>query len=189
MVRKLKSSINKVSEIKSKLEEELDLDFMFEENEGETFDRFEKFDVNIPLKSDLFKIKKSGQGNKIEKLTERFGIRITELEKEILDTLKKEGVNVSEKIRKVILKQYESLVKSKIKDKYIDCTNKLEGNLILMENLKTSYLEIKTLRGDTKEEAQELVNRRYKIKYELDSLLRESKHLEDFLNKYNEMFK
>ena len=59
----------------------------------------------------------------------------------------------------------------------------------IMENLKTSYLEIKTLRGDTKEEAQELVNRRYKIKYELDSLLRESKHLEDFLNKYNEMFK
>ena len=51
MVRKLKNNIKKVSEIKSKLEEELDLDFMFEENEGETFDRFEKFDVNIPLKS------------------------------------------------------------------------------------------------------------------------------------------
>ena len=157
---------------------------MFEEDEGETFDRFEKFDVNIPLKSDLFKIKKSGQGNKIEKLTERFGIRITELEKEILDTLKKEGVNVSEEIRKMILKQYESLVKSKIKDKYIDYTNKLEENLILMENLKTSYLEIKTLRGDTKEEAQELVDRRYKIKYELDSLIRASKHLINFLNKY-----
>ena len=113
MVRKLKNNIKKVSEIKSKLEEELDLDFMFEEDEEETFNRFEKFDVNIPLKSDLFKIKKSGQGNKIEKLTERFGIRITELEKEILDTLKKEGVNVSEEIRKMILKQYESLVKSR----------------------------------------------------------------------------
>ena len=126
MVRKLKNNIKKVSEIKNKLEEELDLDFMFEEDEGETFDRFEKFDVNIPLKSDLFKIKKSGQGNKIEKLTERFGIRITELEKEILDTLKKEGVNVSEEIRKMILKQYESLVKEKIKVKFLECSNKLE---------------------------------------------------------------
>ena len=126
MVRKLKNNIKKVSEIKNKLEEELDLDFMLEEDEGETFDRFEKFDVNIPLKSDLFKIKKSGQGNKIEKLTERFGIRITELEKEILDTLKKEGVNVSEEIRKMILKQYESLVKEKIKVKFLECSNKLE---------------------------------------------------------------
>ena len=85
----------------------------------------------------------------------------------------------------MILKQYESLVKSKIKDKYVECSNKLEQNLILIENLKASYLEIKTLRGDTKEEAQELVNKRYKIKYELDSLLREAKHLEDVLNKYN----
>lgn len=189
MVRKLKNNIKKVSEIKSKLEEELDLDFMFEEDKEETFNRFEKFDVNIPLKSDLFKIKKSGQGNRIEKLTKRFEIRITDLEKEILDILKKEGVNVSEEIRRMILKQYESLIKSKIKDKYIDCANKLEKNLILIENIKTSYLEIKTLRGKTKKEAQELVDKRYKIKYELDSLLKESKHLENFLNKYNEMFK
>lgn len=179
MVRKLKNNIKKVSEIKSNLEEELDLDFMFEEDEGETL-----IDLKIWCKYS-FKIKKSGQGNKIEKLTKRFEIRITDLEKEILDILKKEGVNVSEEIRKMILKQYESLVKSKIKDKYVECSNKLEQNLILIENLKASYLEIKTLRGDTKEEAQELVNKRYKIKYELDSLLRESKHLEDFLNKYN----
>ena len=189
MVRKLKNNIKKVSEIKNKLEEELDLDFMFEEDEKETFNRFEKFDVNIPLKSDLFKIKKSGQGNKIEKLTKRFEIRITDLEREILDILKKEGINVSEELRKMILKEYESLVKEKIKVKFLECSNKLEENLILIENLKTSYLKIKTLRGDTKEEAQKLVDRRYKIKFELDSLLRESKHLEDFLNKYNEVFK
>lgn len=186
MVRKLKRHKEDLQENLMKLVKEIEdfEDDEIEESEEKSYSKFEPFEIDIPLKSDLLEPMNSGQGNKIEKLTERFDIRITTLEKEILKNLKENGINVSEEIRKMILKLNESLVSSKIKDKYIKCANELENNLILIENLKINYLEIKYLRGKTQEEAQELVNRRYKIKYELDSLIRASKHLINFLNKY-----
>lgn len=183
MVRKLKKHKEDLQENLMKLVKEIE-DFEDDEIEEKTYSKFEPFEIDIPLKSDLLEPLNSGQGNKIEKLTERFDIRITALEKEILKNLKENGINVSEEIRKMILKLNESLVRSKIKDKYIKYADELENNLILIENLKINYLEIKYLRGKTQEEAQELVNSRYKIKYELDSLIRASKHLINFLNKY-----
>lgn len=156
-----------------------------EECEEENFSKFKKFDIYIPLKSDFFETMKAGQGHKIEKLTERFETRMTALEKEIISNLKENGINVSEEIRKMILKLDKSLVERKTKSKYTECSEELEKNLILIENLKISYSKIKTLRGNTKEEAQDLVNKRFKIKYEIDNLMKKNKSLKIFLNKYN----
>lgn len=160
-----------------------------EECEEENFSKFKKFDIDIPLKSDFFETMKAGQGHKIEKLTERFETRMTALEKEIICNLRENGINVSEEIRKMILKLDRSLVERKKKSKYTECSEELEKNLILIENLKISYSKIKTLRGNTKEEAQDLVNKRFKIKYEIDNLMKKNKSLKIFLNKYNNVLR
>ena len=183
MVRKLKKHKTDLQENFLKLVKEIE-DF---EDEEESYRKYEPFEINIPLKSDFFEPMQAGAGEKIEKLTERFAIRLTPLEKEILDNLKENGINASEEIRKTILKLSRTLVVNKIRDKYVECADELEKNLNLIEDLKENYLEIRMLRGQTQKEAQELVNKRYKIKYEIDNLVRRSHHLKEFLNKYGEV--
>lgn len=173
MVRKIKKKVKEINDI----------------NE-ESFDDFDlnKFNINKPLKSDLVETYECGQGNKIEKLTERFEIRLTKLEKEILDGLKAEGINISYELRKSILKLNKSFSRNKIEPDYIKFE---EEYLILIEDLKEKkreYKKIKKLRGATQEEAQHLVNERYLLKYEIINLVQRATHLENYLNKYKFLF-
>lgn len=150
--------------------------------------KFEKFDVEIPLKSALVEVYEKGQANKIEKLTERFEIRLTKLEKEILMELKNQGINISEELRKSILKLNKSFSKEKVEADFIKYE---EEHLILIRELEKKikeYKKIKTLRGKTEEEAQKLVNKRYLLKYEIINIVQRAKHLENYLNKYIFLF-
>lgn len=182
MVRKIKK---KVKEVIEEFNDFYDDEFLDLEN---NFERFEKFDVEIPLKSDLVEVYEKGQANKIEKLTERFEIRLTRLEKEILMELKNQGINISEELRKSILKLNKSFSKEKIEADFIKYE---EEHLILVRELEAKtkeYKKIKTLRGTTEEEAQELVDKRYLLKYEIINIIQRAKHLENYLNKYNFLF-
>lgn len=177
-----------VRKIKKKIREAIEEYDFYEDGFLDLENNFERFDVEIPLKSDLVEVYKKGQANKIEKLTERFEIRLTKLEKEILIGLKKQGINISEVLRKSILKLNESFSREKIEADFKKYEEEHQTLVRKLEEKLKEYKKIKTLRGETKEEAQEFVNQRYLLKYEMMNLIQRGRHLEIYLKKYEFLF-
>lgn len=153
-----------------------------------------------PLKSELQEVLRPGEHRKIEILNYRYELRISALEREVINDLKSKGINISEEIRKSILRLNKSLVKEKIKEVYLEKSKRL--NVIEKEitNLKQkiklekykNYYCIKNETGynysNNHLEIQKMINNRYKMKYKLDDLEREYKQLKKFINKYQEFF-
>lgn len=102
MVRKLKSK-KVFDEVKIFDEEDFEEDWG-DDIEEENFEKLSMFDIYRPVKSDFMETMKSGQAGVIEKLSERFELRLSKTEKAILESLRDRGINVSEELRKCILK-------------------------------------------------------------------------------------
>ena len=180
MVRKLKSKkiLNQVKIFEEDLEE-------FEEDD---FERMSMFDIYRPVKSDFMETMKPGQAGVIEKLSERFELRLSKTEKAILTELKNRGINVSDELRKYILKLDEDLAREINKGKYEEIKNKYISAEKELQELAKRYKAVKTLRGETEQEAQTYTNLRWEIKYRRDTLIRQMNFMEKFLEKYREIF-
>ncbi|MGL5255336.1 MAG: hypothetical protein ACRC9L_10145, partial [Brevinema sp.] len=73
-----------------------------------------------PIKSDLQEVMAYGEHRKVEVLNQRYELRITELEKELISDLKNKGINVSEELRKSLLRLNKSFVVEKIEPLYFE---------------------------------------------------------------------
>lgn len=186
MVRKLKSK-KVFDQVKIFEEEELDEE-NWDEFEEENFEQMSMFDIYRPIKSDFMETMKGGQGGVIEKLSERFELRLSKTEKAILMELKNRGINVSEELRRYILKLDEDIAREINQTKYEEIKNRYIETEKELQDLAKQYKEIKTLRGETEEEAQALTNARWRIKYRRDTLIRQKNFMEKFLEKYREIF-
>lgn len=194
MVRKLKKKEEKFKRYSDPAGYDFDDEDFDEIKFGETFT------PRKPIKSDLQEVFSPGEHRKIELLTHRYELRLTELEKEIITSLKNEGINVSEELRKSLLRLNKSLVKSKIEPLYLEKLVRLEflekeikelKKDIIIEKYKNYYCA-KQGDGynysDDEEEIQEMINERYAMKYKLDDLKREYKQVRKFIDKYAEFF-
>ena len=61
-----------------------------------------------------------GEHRKVEILNQRYELRITELEKELISDLKNKGINVSEELRKSLLRLNKSFVVERIEPLYFE---------------------------------------------------------------------
>lgn len=184
MVRKLKRRI------RERVFEVVDVDEKFNEigeSYIEDFDELEKFKIYKLPKSKLLGVENL-KGEKIEKLTERFELRLSKTEKLIVEDLKQKGINVSEEIRKYILNLEVDLAKRLNKEKYVELKKKYKEVLVDQTELLLEKDKLNYLRGNTKEEAQSLVDWRLKLKYRIDDLERQKEKLKDYLKKYEEFF-
>lgn len=184
MVRKLKRKI------RERVFEVVDVDENFNEigkSYIENFDSLEDFEIYKLPKSELLGVE-NFKGEKIEKLTERFELRLSKTEKLIVEDLKQKGINVSEEIRKFILNLEVDFVKKLNREKYVELKKKYKQVLTDQTELILEKDKLNYLRGDTKEEAQFLVDMRLKFKYRIDNLERQKEKLKDYLKKYEEFF-
>lgn len=185
MVRKLKSK-KVFDQVKIFDEEELEEDW--EEFGEDDFEQMSMFDIYRPVKSDFMEIMKPGQAGVIEKLSERFELRLSKTEKAILMELKNRGINVSDELRKCILKLDEDIAREINKGKYEEIKNRYMEAEKELQDLAKRYKAVKTLRGETEQEAQAYTNLRWEIKYRRDTLIRQMNFMEKFLEKYREIF-
>lgn len=185
MVRKLKSK-KVFDQVKIFDEEELEEDW--EEFGEDDFEQMSMFDIYRPVKSDFMEIMKPGQAGVIEKLSERFELRLSKTEKAILMELKNRGINVSDELRKCILKLDEDIAREINKGKYEEIKNRYMEAEKELQDLAKRYKAVKTLRGETEQEAQAYINLRWEIKYRRDTLIRQMNFMEKFLEKYREIF-
>lgn len=185
MVRKLKSK-KVFDQVKIFDEEELEEDW--EEFGEDDFEQMSMFDIYRPVKSDFMEIMKPGQAGVIEKLSERFELRLSKTEKAILMELKNRGINVSDELRKCILKLDEDIAREINKGKYEEIKNRYMEAEKELQDLVKRYKAVKTLRGKTEQEAQAYINLRWEIKYRRDTLIRQMNFMEKFLEKYREIF-
>lgn len=185
MVRKLKSK-KVFDQVKIFDEEELEEDW--EEFEEDDFEQMSMFDIYRPVKSDFMETMKSGQAGVIEKLSERFELRLSKTEKAILESLRDRGINVSEELRKCILKLDEDIAREINKGKYEEIKKRYMDTEKELQDLAKRYKAVKTLRGETEQEAQTYTNLRWEIKYRRDTLIRQMNFMEKFLEKYREIF-
>lgn len=185
MVRKLKSK-KVFDQVKIFDEEELEEDW--EEFEEDDFEQMSMFDIYRPVKSDFMETMKLGQAGVIEKLSERFELRLSKTEKAILMELKNRGINVSEELRKCILKLDEDIAREINKGKYEEIKKRYMDTEKELQDLAKRYKAVKTLRGETEQEAQTYTNLRWEIKYRRDTLIRQMNFMEKFLEKYREIF-
>ena len=185
MVRKLKSK-KVFDQVKIFDEEELEEDW--EEFEEDDFEQMSMFDLYRPVKSDFMETMKPGQAGVIEKLSERFELRLSKTEKAILMELKNRGINVSEELRKCILKLDEDIAREINKGKYEEIKKRYMDTEKELQDLAKRYKAVKTLRGETEQEAQTYTNLRWEIKYRRDTLIRQMNFMEKFLEKYREIF-
>lgn len=185
MVRKLKSK-KVFDQVKIFDEEELEEDW--EEFGEDDFEQMSMFDIYRPVKSDFMEIMKPGQAGVIEKLSERFELRLSKTEKAILMELKNKGINVSDELRKCILKLDEDIAREINKGKYEEIKNRYMEAEKELQDLAKRYKAVKTLRGETEQEAQAYTNLRWEIKYRRDTLIRQMNFMEKFLEKYREIF-
>lgn len=170
----------------------------FEIDESEYLENY--FVPRKPIKSDLQKVLSPGEHRKVEILTHRYELRITELEKEVIRSLKNKGINVSEELRKSLLRLNKSLVKEKTEQLYLE---KIERFKLLEKEIEELEREIRIEKyenyysakqgdgynySDDEEEIQEMINERYAMKYRLDDLKREYKQIKKFIDKYAEFF-
>lgn len=185
MVRKLKSK--KVFD-QVKIFDEEELEEYWEEFGEDDFEQMSMFDIYRPVKSDFMEIMKPGQAGVIEKLSERFELRLSKTEKAILMELKNRGINVSDELRKCILKLDEDIAREINKGKYEEIKNRYMEAEKELQDLAKRYKAVKTLRGETEQEAQAYTNLRWEIKYRRDTLIRQMNFMEKFLEKYREIF-
>lgn len=185
MVRKLKSK-KVFDQVKIFDEEEFEEDW--EEFGEDDFEQMSMFDIYRPVKSDFMEIMKPGQAGVIEKLSERFELRLSKTEKAILMELKNRGINVSDELRKCILKLDEDIAREINKGKYEEIKNRYMEAEKELQDLAKRYKAVKTLRGETEQEAQAYTNLRWEIKYRRDTLIRQMNFMEKFLEKYREIF-
>lgn len=61
-----------------------------------------------------------GEHRKVEVLNQRYELRITELEKGLINDLKNKGINVSEELRKSLLRLNKSFVVERIEPLYFE---------------------------------------------------------------------
>ena len=160
----------------------------------------EVFVPTKPIKSDLQEVLGHGEHRKIELLTERYQMRITELEKEVIDDLKNKGINVAEELRKSLLRLNKEFVVEKIEELYLIKSARLQGLDAEIKELKTdiaceryqNYILYRYGSGEkyqgTNEEIQEMIDFRYSMKFELDDLEREYEQTKKFVEKYAEFF-
>lgn len=141
------------------------------------------FKIEIPTYKQIFKKEKSKPADP-EVLEKRFELRVTKTEKKIIDELKKNGVNVSEILRKALLKIDPEVTKQITKEK-VDSVRSLYTRLAEeYQNLFKEFEKMKFVRGETQKEAQDIVNIRYATIYLLDDLEASLKINEKFLKKY-----
>lgn len=153
-----------------------------------------------PIKSDLQEVMAYGEHRKVEILNQRYELRITELEKELISDLKNKGINVSEELRKSLLRLNKSFVVERIEPLYFEKVVRLN---YLSEEIKTlsetimlekyqNYTCVRTGEGysysNNEDEIQEMINERYAMKYELEDLQREYIQVKKFVDKYAEFF-
>lgn len=186
MVRKLKSK-KVFDEVKIFDEEDFEEDWG-DDIEEENFEKLSMFDIYRPVKSDFMETMKSGQAGVIEKLSERFELRLSKTEKAILESLRDRGINVSEELRKCILKLDEDIARQINNGKYEEIKKRYMDTEKELQNLAERYKAVKTLRGETEQEAQTYTNLRWEIKYRRDTLIRQMNFMEKFLEKYREIF-
>lgn len=186
MVRKLKSK-KVFDEVKIFDEEDFEEDWG-DDIEEENFEKLSMFDIYRPVKSDFMETMKSGQAGVIEKLSERFELRLSKTEKAILESLRDRGINVSEELRKCILKLDEDIAREINKGKYEEIKKRYMDTEKELQDLAKRYKAVKTLRGETEQEAQTYTNLRWEIKYRRDTLIRQMNFMEKFLEKYREIF-
>lgn len=186
MVRKLKSK-KVFDEVKIFDEEDFEEDWG-DDIEEENFEKLSMFDIYRPVKSDFMETMKSGQAGVIEKLSERFELRLSKTEKAILESLRDRGINVSEELRKCILKLDEDIARQINNGKYEEIKKRYMDTEKELQDLAKRYKAVKTLRGETEQEAQTYTNLRWEIKYRRDTLIRQMNFMEKFLEKYREIF-
>lgn len=186
MVRKLKSK-KVFDEVKIFDEEDFEEDWG-DDIEEENFEKLSMFDIYRPVKSDFMETMKPGQAGVIEKLSERFELRLSKTEKAILESLRDRGINVSEELRKCILKLDEDIAREINKGKYEEIKKRYMDTEKELQDLAKRYKAVKTLRGETEQEAQTYTNLRWEIKYRRDTLIRQMNFMEKFLEKYREIF-
>lgn len=186
MVRKLKSK-KVFDQVKIFDEEDFEEDWG-DDIEEENFEKLSMFDIYRPVKSDFMETMKSGQAGVIEKLSERFELRLSKTEKAILESLRDRGINVSEELRKCILKLDEDIARQINNGKYEEIKKRYMDTEKELQNLAERYKAVKTLRGETEQEAQTYTNLRWEIKYRRDTLIRQMNFMEKFLEKYREIF-
>lgn len=153
-----------------------------------------------PIKSDLQEVMGYGEHRKVEVLNQRYELRITELEKELISDLKNKGINVSEELRKSLLRLNKSFVVERIEPLYFEKVVRLN---YLSEEIKTlsetimlekyqNYTCVRTGEGysysNNEDEIQEMINERYAMKYKLEDLQREYIQVKKFVDKYAEFF-
>lgn len=153
-----------------------------------------------PIKSDLQEVMGYGEHRKVEILNQRYELRITELEKELISDLKNKGINVSEELRKSLLRLNKSFVVERIEPLYFEKVVRMN---YLSEEIKTlsetimlekyqNYTCVRTGEGysysNNEDEIQEMINERYAMKYELEDLQREYIQVKKFVDKYAEFF-
>ena len=153
-----------------------------------------------PIKSDLQEVMGYGEHRKVEVLNQRYELRITELEKGLISDLKNKGINVSEELRKSLLRLNKSFVVERIEPLYFEKVVRLN---YLSEEIKTlsetimlekyqNYTCVRTGEGysysNNEDEIQEMINERYAMKYELEDLQREYIQVKKFVDKYAEFF-
>lgn len=153
-----------------------------------------------PIKSDLQEVMGYGEHRKVEILNQRYELRITELEKELISDLKNKGINVSEELRKSLLRLNKSFVVERIEPLYFEKVVRLN---YLSEEIKTlsetimlekyqNYTCVRTGEGysysNNEDEIQEMINERYAMKYKFEDLQREYIQVKKFVDKYAEFF-
>ena len=172
-----------------------------EELEGLEEQKYKKDFVPVkPIKSDLQEVMGYGEHRKVEILNQRYELRITELEKELISDLKNKGINVSKELRKSLLRLNKNFVVERIEPLYFEKVVRLN---YLSEEIKTlsetimlekyqNYTCIRTEEGysysNNEDEIQEMINERYAMKYELEDLQSEYIQVKKFVDKYAEFF-
>ena len=121
-------------------------------------------------------------------IRDRFELRLSKTEKAILESLRDRGINVSEELRKCILKLDEDIARQINNGKYEEIKKRYMDTEKELQNLAERYKAVKTLRGETEQEAQTYTNLRWEIKYRRDTLIRQMNFMEKFLEKYREIF-
>lgn len=153
-----------------------------------------------PIKSDLQEVMKHGEHRKVEVLNQRYELRITELEKALISDLKNKGINVSEELRKSLLRLNKSFVVENIETLYFEKVVRMNylseeikklSETIMLEKYQ-NYTCARTGEGynysHNEDEIQKMINERYAMKYELEDLQREYIQIKKFVDKYSEFF-
>lgn len=129
------------------------------------------------------------QKTDIDKLTERYEIRLTETEKKIVTVLREKGVNVSEEMRRFIISLDEQIARELNQAKYEQMRDAHQKIIKELERMEAYRKEYEYLRGETQEEAQYLANFRANLKKTINFLESRKKKINENLERYENIFR